>query len=249
MASVSKRARAFKQPKGGYISPKSFKVIEKNNDKLALGEAPENLEGWIVGTAVDYLTRTLLASDPLKGFKISLLGAKLAREGDLAIKKAESITDLSAKSIVTACKLVGYDNCYRAGKPPVKNIMPDENTIKNIEIMVNRALQFFNEYGPITKDGFTFEGGYTNIVRTGDGDFITTDTLWDFKVSKYEPKSEHTLQLLMYYLMGLRSIYEDLHRIKHLGIFNPRLNKVYLLNVSDISPKVIEAVEKDVIGY
>ena len=50
---------------------------------------------------------------------------------------------------------------------------------------------------------FTFEGGYTNIVSSGDGDYLTEDTLWDFKVSKEEPKSKYTLQLLMYYIMGV----------------------------------------------
>lgn len=50
--------------------------------------------------------------------------------------------------------------------------------------MIERALKFFERYGPKILDGFTFEGGYTYIVSSGDGDFITEDTLWDFKVSK-----------------------------------------------------------------
>ena len=49
--------------------------------------------------------------------------------------------------------------------------------------MVERSLKFVEEYGPIILEGFTFEGGYTDIVQAGDGDFITEDTLWDFKVT------------------------------------------------------------------
>ena len=56
--------------------------------------------------------------------------------------------------------------------------------------MVERSLKFVEEYGPIILEGFTFEGGYTDIVQAGDGDFITEDTLWDFKV---------------------RSVYKELH--------------------------------------
>lgn len=67
---------------------------------------------------------------------------------------------------------------------------------------MNRGIKFFDQYGPITLDGFVFVGGYTDIVSSGDGDFLTKDTLWDFKVSKDKPKSAHTLQLLMYYIMG-----------------------------------------------
>ena len=59
-------------------------------------------------------------------------------------------------------------------------------------------------YGPVVKDGFTFDGGYTDIVTAGDGDFLTFDTLWDFKVSIKPPTNANTLQLLMYYIMMRR---------------------------------------------
>ena len=77
----------------------------------------------------------------------------------------------------------------------------------------------------LQKDGFTFEGGYTDIVSSGDGDYLTEDTLWDFKVSKEEPKSKYTLQLLMYYIMGCHSIHPEFQKIEKLGIFNPRKTK------------------------
>ena len=116
--------------------------------------------------------------------------------------------------------------------------------------MVKRSLAFWKEYGPIIKDGFTFEGGgYTDIVTSGDGDYLTKDTLWDFKVSKEEPKSKYTLQLLMYYIMGCHSKYSEFKKIEKLGIFNPRKNKVYIVNISSISPEIIEEVSQEVIGY
>ena len=61
-----------------------------------------------------------------------------------------------------------------------------------------------------------FEGGYTNTVSAGDGDFTTADTLWDFKVSKMPVKKENTLQLLMYWRMGLHSIHPEFLKIKYL---------------------------------
>ncbi|MCL2838074.1 MAG: hypothetical protein FWE04_03260 [Oscillospiraceae bacterium] len=173
-------------------------------------------------------------------------------EQEQAKKMAKSVTDLSAKSIITACKLAGYDVRYRAGAAyykPISDILPDDNTIKNIEIMINRAVKFFEEYGPVVEDGFTFSGGYTKTVSKGDGDFITADTMWDFKVLRSEPDKNHTLQLLMYYLMGKRSTNKNLHNTKRLGIFNPRLNKVYLLDVLDVQSEIIDEVERDVICY
>ncbi|MDR1264184.1 MAG: hypothetical protein LBK42_01105 [Propionibacteriaceae bacterium] len=251
MVSVTTRINEVKQPRGGYINPKAFIEVDMgDNDPLPLHD--ENIHASLVGLAVDYLTRSILTHSPVKAFKISLLGASLARESNRALKKAESVVDLSAKSIVNACQLAGYDVVFRQAVPlpyPVEEIRPDTATIAHIKTMTERSLVFFGKYGPVVEDGFTFDGGYTSTVDAGDGDFITADTLWDFKVSVKPPTNKHTLQLLMYYLMGLHSSHENLHAIKRLGVFNPRLNKVYLLDVSTISLEILRTVETDVIGY
>ena len=91
----------------------------------------------------------------------------------------------------------------------MEKIVPDQATIANIRIMVERSLSFFKAFGPVTADGFTMEGSYTATITTGDGDFLTKDTLWDFKVTTSKPNKDHTLQLLIYYLMGRRSIHPE----------------------------------------
>ena len=53
----------------------------------------------------------------------------------------------------------------------------------------------------------------------------------------------------MYWIMGQHSGQRIYKNITKLGIFNPRLNKVYLINVSDIPKSVIKAIEKEVICY
>lgn len=155
-------------------------------------------------------------------------------------------------SITNAAKLSGFDVCFRAGimgYKPVQDINPDVDTIENVRTMVNRALHFLDKYGPKVLDGFTFEGGYTSTVATGDGDFTTADTLWDFKVSKAPVKKEHTLQLLMYWRMGLHSIHSEFQSIKYLGVYNPRRNEISRIAVVDIPREVIDDVELEVIGY
>lgn len=253
MYSVTKRITMVKQPRGGYINPKKFRIIERN-DNLQLDET-ENIHATLVGLAVDYLTRLMMETPKEEAFHISLKGA--GRVGE--VKKAEALLDtihgLDDNSISSACKIVGYDMCARAGLmgiarfKPVEEIEPDKDTVNNIRIMVERSLDFWKEYGPITKEGFTFVGGYTETVSSGDGDYMTGDTLWDFKVSKKEPLKENTLQLLMYWRMGCHSIHLEFQAIKKLGIYNPRKNKVYLLNTSEIRDDVIKTVEEDVIGY
>ena len=53
----------------------------------------------------------------------------------------------------------------------------------------------------------------------------------------------------MYWIMGLHSIHPEFKNIKFLGIYNPRLNCVYRLNVIQISSEVIAEVSAKVIAY
>lgn len=249
MPSVTQRIKEIKQPYGGYLKPSEFEKIQfEDNNKLN----EENIHSSLVGLTVDYMTRYIMGTPIEEAFKISLMGAKLINDSNYAFKLLHNIQGLDNKSIYNACKLVGYDVCSRRGQmayKDVKTIDADNTTINNIRIMIDRSVKFFEKYGPIIKDGFTFEGGYTKIIDSGDGDFLTNDTLWDFKVSSASPKSQHTLQLLIYYLMGKKSIHSEFNNIKKLGIFNPRLNCVFLKEINQISDDVIETVSKEIIGY
>ncbi|MEY8434032.1 hypothetical protein AALC75_26730 [Lachnospiraceae bacterium 48-42] len=176
-----------------------------------------------------------------------------------SVKEAEkylkNIKGLDGKSVINACKLVTFDIWYRnpIGARKAKKasqIKPDVDTIENIQIMVKRNISFWKKYGPVTKYGFTFgRKGYSKTVNAGDGDYLTYDTLWEFKVSKNKPTNKNTLQLLMYWIMGQHSRKSEFKKINKIGIFNPRLNVVYLLDIADISKDIINQVESDVICY
>ena len=249
MYTVTQRVKQFKQPRGGFINPKQFTVIHTEDDRIL---NPENISASSVGTAVDYLTRFLLGTDKEKAFQIPIWGAMRVKDFDYCYDLMERVTGVDDDSIFAVCQMTGYDVAVRAGLmyyKPVDEIQPDTATIDNIRTMVNRSIAFWKQYGPVVMDGFTFEGGYTEIISSGDGDYLTTDTLWDFKVLSSSPKSIHTLQLLVYYLMGMHSVHPEFKRIKRLGIFNPRLNNVYLLDIDAIPASVIETVSSEVIGY
>jgi len=249
--SVTQRIKQTVQPRGGYINPKSLNVTSLGEGMEALNPE-ENVSPILVGISVDYLTRFSTGACVQDAFSISLAGAGLIGQTKTASKLLKGIKGLDDNSITSAVKLVGFDSVYRAGPmayKPVEEIDPDSVTIANIRTMVERALHFFGIYGSKVLDGFTFEGGYTDVVSSGDGDFTTADTLWDFKVSKSPIKKEHTLQLLVYWRMGLHSVHPEFQTIKYLGIYNPRMNTVSRIAVSDIPDDVIEEVEAEVIGY
>ena len=250
MYSVTQRISKIKQPRGGYIKRKDFTCITLE-DGIELN-SQENIHPSLIGLVIDYMTRFCMGTPKETAFHISILGAKIAKNEFVAYKLLSKINGLDTESIISASKLVGYDVCYRAGMAyfkPVSEITPDTNTITNIITMIKRTLSFWEQYGPIIKDGFTFEGGYTSIISAGDGDYLTKDTLWDLKVLKEEIKPKYTLQLLVYLIMGQHSVHKEFKNITQLGIYNPRLNKVYIIKLDAISQSIIDTVSRDVIGY
>lgn len=257
MTSVTGRIKQVKQPRGGYINPRSLIVVALEGEPLH--DVKETVSAGIVGMVVDYMTRFMTGTPVEKAFHISIFGAKLIGRDAEALEFAHGIKDLDDESIVRACRLANFDAVFRAGcglpgcpypLPEPETITPDADTCDNIRIMVGRSLAFFEKYGPVVADGITFQGGYTDAVTAGDGDFLTRDTVWDFKTNKTKPSKDHTLQICMYWLMGLHSIHAGLYKdVDHLGFFNPRRGEVSAIATAELDRPMLHEIETQVIGY
>ena len=163
---------------------------------------------------------------------------------------------LDDTSIKAAIRLVGFDVAYRVGPAwyrPVEDMVISTEAVTNIRWMVERALSFFEKYGPIVCDEPTFSpDGYTRIVWHGDGDFTTASTMWDFKTSIKPPTSAHTLQLLMYWIMARMSGQEQYNTLTSIGIYNPRIDTVWQYHLDPANPEDVERIRnvRDyVLGY
>lgn len=251
--SITQRIKQIKQPGDGYIDPETLEVepLDKSSEALS---PKENVSSVLIDLAVDCMTRFRLGEPVNFAFVIPLsLAWRIGVDGFKMRHLIDGINGLDDGSIINALKLSGFVDRFLADPEnyqPFEEVDPDEATIQNVRTMVERSCHFFDVYGPKFLDGFALPGGYTDTVSFGDIGFITSDTLWDFEVSKSRPTKEQTLRLLMHWRMGLRSAHASLfHRIKYLGIYNPRLDKVYRIEVVDIPKDVIAEVEKDVIGY
>lgn len=209
----------------------------------------ENISPQVIGLTVDYLTRFILTQDARSTFAISLSGAAYIDQLEQAEVWLSKIKGNDEHSIISACQLVNYDTVVCAGVLPPKFNTPDSVTISHVKELVERSLSFFKQIGEVIEDGFTFEGGYTDIIDRGDGDFLTQDTLWDFKVSKQLPQKNSTLQLVIYYLMGKASQKAIFKNIRYIGIYNPRLNQIYKYDMTHADTEKIETIQKHVIGY
>lgn len=238
--SVTQRIKAISQPHGGYLPIKEFTRTPLGNAEQL--NPKENIHPALVGLTVDYLTRMMLVETPPEAFHIPLLGAKI-----LGKEVEELPTDLSSDSIRLAVDLASYDVAVRATPERyTPTNRPDEDTIENIRILTNRVIKYHTE-NPIVWPGFTFEGGYTHLVVAGDGDWLTKDGLYDLKVLRSEPNSQHTLQILMYWIMGMNSIHGIYEDMRYLALINPRKDVVYTLDLEKVSKGTIEQVKRDVL--
>ena len=229
---VTTRIRMVGQPPGGLLPLSLFDHVPLA-DRMGLHpRSMETVPPDLAGLYVDYMTRVAMGTPVRVAFHVPLLGARLVGQGEYAESLLSRVTDFSPASARAACLLLDFDATYF-----------------NLTRMVARSRAFFDEYGPVVWDGFDFEGGYTDRITSGSGDFLTADTLWDFKVSSYRPNPMYTLQLLVYWRMGLHSVHDEYRMVRRLGFFNPRRDEVWLLDVDRIDGRLVDWTDHELIGY
>ena len=251
---VWKVARYLEQPAGGFLNPHAMDVFElKTQDELFPFEM-ETITGGEMGMTVDYLTRYILTGNLQESFSISLKGASKVKELKTAEQLISKIKGLDEESIIAAIRLTSFDVVVRnpmafikGGWSPAMTFSAE--TITNIQIMVNRCLQFFEEYGPVIDQELVFPGAYTKNVSSGDADYMTTDTIWDIKTTQKDVSISDTFQLLLYYLMSQHSELDKYSTIKKIGIYNPRLNKIHIISINDIDKRILHYINRFIIGY
>lgn len=106
-----------------------------------------------------------------------------------------------------------------------------------LNLTVERFKRYFEVYRPITVPGPKFPGTYAEVVGAGDGDYLTESAVWGFNVSNNIPAKAHTLQLAIYCIMGKHSMDSHFDTVQNIGIFNPRLNIAYTLDMSKVPRK------------
>lgn len=277
MSDISEVVKRAKQPRGGFIKPSSMtKTDFDDGESIIQG----SLHPTIQGLTADHLSRAFLPGVSLvRAFEKPVRGAFRGGFEAQIHKYLEEINGLDEISIIAASKLVTYarlcSSDIEIDYDPEVLSNPNQNDIKNIKILVNRTMEFYETYGPITQRDFTFidremsditdieefkiileNSGFTKRISSGEGNYLTNDSIWIVRASKSLPNKNLTLDLLIQYLMGLKSndkngkpLYSgSLLNVKKLGIFNPLLNSSWVINIEDIPEEVIKEVEENIIG-
>lgn len=226
-------SECIEQPAGGHILPKPFEVKSLGKDTDALNPE-ENVSLDLVASAVVYMTGVMSGELTESVFRFPLFVARRIG-GDAFAVEAQHLIDgingLDDGSIINALKLSGFGNRFLVDPEnyqPLEEINPDEVTIQNVRTMVKRLLRFFDAY---------------------DVKSPVSDTLWDLNVSMLRPTEAQTLHLLTAWRKRLRSPLTWWYDFKYLGIYNPRLDKVYRISVDAIPEDLINEIDRDVLGY
>lgn len=243
-----------------YPKLSDFKARELNDDHRELPVEAENLPANLVGTMVDLLTRAYLFSysDTFMTATLGWEAYKLVYHApddgllDNAIKKAftyhagqTAIDDLPRDFFEAGEILAGLENVYRSGRV-FGEIQPriDDETIDHVKIMLERADEFFKQYGQPTQINFRVQSPALGLF--GDGDYLNAEHLIDFKVSKHTPrgKIDNRLQVVLYYILGKASgRYPEFETVKDFIFFNPRINTVETASIDCISDLLKEQVD------
>jgi len=250
MTTVNNIVSEIKQPKDGLLPIAVFekKSFNDNNKIIKLDDEVENL----CFLTVNYLTKFFLKRDINSAFEKCFLGAAFIGEESKAHQYASKISALDEQSIINASRLAEYEVCattsiinYRYNNQKVFSY----EYVQNVKIMVNRNLQFLSRYASKIMYDHSLEGGYSDIIDSGEIPFITYDSILMLSFKEDDPTNNERLEALLYYVMGIHSIYPTLLNVKFIVFFNPRTNTFYNLKASLIGNTAISFVEKDVLHY
>lgn len=100
MVSVTQRIKVVKQPRGGYVNPRTLDVVQRD-DGLTL-HADENIHASLTGAVVDYLSRVAGGTLPGDAFKVSLAGASVLDAA--GVFDVISIEDLNVRGMTSAAR-------------------------------------------------------------------------------------------------------------------------------------------------
>lgn len=258
---VTGRIREVKQPRGGLIKKSDFTKELLHPDSQFISLTDESLTPALVGLTVDYLTRYQLYG-ATEAFAISRIGLhnleiSTGHFGDqfFFAEIAKLKHDLDQTTILTAAQLASFDTFYRTGygNPySYRNLKLNEITYEHIKTMVFRTLNFLQQKTDEKQlvTDFNFDGGYTQTIVNGDGDFHDDHGLWDLKVSKQQFSTKWSLQIVIYYLMGLHSYDAEIYqKMQTLGIYNPRYDVLMSLATNKLTPELRQYIDTNIIGY
>lgn len=240
--------------------PEAFKFTTfrlQTDNYSELNRDDESIRPSLMGTLIDYLTRVLICKD-LNAFdliKTTNRAKPLIRQLRKEFKDLDN-KQLTIENLKLIAKLCVLEQEFRAKKNTEfkhEKIEFNQKTFDHIQIMLQRTVNFFERFGyPALSEFHVSIKLIDNMMVEvyGDGDYLLSNAIVDFKVTDKEPKRDYIRQLLVYYFglndAELKSNKIKRDEIKELIIFNPRADKFYKIDLDNVSPNSLNEVNRNI---
>lgn len=229
---VRGRAELASQPPGGVLPLSYFSSYQLGG--VTLTRRTESGPPGTISSAVEFIARWDLEGDPRADADLSVAALEAIR----GVRRGEHT---EASPGLVAAMLRGsewnddeYDELkWEEGE--------GDETLAHIAEMRARVSRFFERFGRPVRTG-TWAVNSKRFHLDGHIDFVTTDSIWDLKVSEKVPDRLDVLQLLLYWVAFREDPAND-DGIAYLGIYNPRLDRAWRIAVAEIPRDVAIWVE------
>lgn len=235
-------------------------------DGIDLNFNDKNTNNTMISITTNYLTRYFLLKEnndsklseiecKEKAFLIPKKGSEISNkksEFDDLLKRINiKNNQIDDETIINAMQISNFSFFYWKDDfkyEKIKKANPDNETINNIRIMIQRSVDFFKN-NDFYECSILFDESLrkTKCLTRADADFMSKKTLWKFSIQKeMKNKNKDLIKLLIYYVLSKKnpnwekSIYKDLDSI---GIFNPRLNVFIFWKIDDIGKELIKKID------
>lgn len=230
--SVRGRAAQASQPRGGLLPLIFFDQSQLGG--AALTRRTESGNPGTIGSAVELIARWDLAGDPRADVEPSVAALEAIR----GVRRGEHTESAIGR-------MAAYQRTWEWNDDEGDELEWEEGdgdeTLMHITEMRARVSRCFERFGRPVRPG-TWAVHSERFHLDGHIDFVTANTIWDLKVSDTAPGRSDVLQLLLYWV-AFRDDPENGLEISHLGIYNPRLDTVWRIAVTEIPMDVVGSVE------
>lgn len=144
--------------------------------------------------------------------------------------------DLYLQLVNVFAVLTAFEQAYRGSQFKFPYGSVDWPTAKHLNIMVHRAVEFFNRFGQPTTIDFSVVS--PDGCLYGDGDFLSPTSVIDFKTYSTDPTQgvANRRQMVLYYVLGhfVEPVnYYEFKTAKQLVMFNPRSDRTFVWPIDE----------------
>lgn len=232
----------IEQPAGGFLPANLLTMFQLNDDFELYPES--TVSNDVLDYAVIRVYQFLYGQSIEKVYHYAAKAARMVgREKqyafDVDVVRTIDIDHLSRTDVRSIFRLALLEEfLYSNDSSQIGLHLIGQHDVHNLSRLIQRLFRLVDQYGPVLGLNIILDNESMNPIQV-----VTAGAIWDIDCSDHEPDPHLTLKLLCQYLMYRQTDKQSFGEIHSIGLFNPYLNTVYLIELEYIDEQVISDVE------